>query len=135
MKLKTIGDDNEITLEEYSDGECRRIFIDRNSYVIECIHNYGDDYGGSHCSEERETSYEEIIPERILVKDGEFCGVSILTEYDYYNGGGKVYYNETLLLLDGSGDNNARSGYSFSNDDHSRWSYTDYYLVPRPRDL
>lgn len=29
------------------------------------------------------------------------------------------------------GAKKARSGFMFSNDDHSRWDYVDYYLVDR----
>lgn len=134
MKLKTIDEEGNVTLEDYEDKECRNIFIERNSYVLECVHEYGEDYGGSQCSENRETSYEEIIPERVLVKDGHFCGVVIQTVYDYYNGGGKVKYEDTILLIDDKNGEYARDGYSFSNDDHSRWGYRSYYLIERPRD-
>lgn len=132
MKLKTVNKAGDIVLKDYDYKECKNIFIERNSYVLLNIRNYGDDYGGSHCSEEREETYEEIIPERILVKDKHFCGVLILSSYDYYNGGSDNSFRETMLMVDGSGDTSVRSGFSFSNDDHSRWDYTDTYLVERP---
>lgn len=132
MKLKTLGSKGNITLKDYDEKELKEIFIERNSYVLECIHDWGEDYGGSQNDENRETYYEEIIPERILVKDGHFCGVLILTHYDYCNGSGKDYYEETALLIGKGGS--ARDGYSFSNDDHDRWNHTDYYLVKRPRE-
>lgn len=134
MKLKTIDKKGNISLVDYDDAECRRIFLDRNSYVLELVHRYGEDYGGSQHSEEQTVSYQEISPELILVKNGAFWGVVLLTVYDYYNGGGKIYYKENILALDGSGAGSARSGSSFSNDDHDRWDYIDYYLVERPRD-
>ena len=132
MKLKTINKNGQISLKDYSEKELRNIFIERNSYVLKCINEYGEDYGGSQNSEERKEYYEEIIPERTLVRDGHFCGVSILTEYDCYNGGSSDKYEETRLMIDGGGC--AKDGYSFSNDDHDRWNYTYYYLVERPRE-
>lgn len=128
MKLKTLRKSGDVVLKEYSEEECRRIFTERNSYILKCIRFSGNDYGGNHCSEDQETSFEEIIPERILVRDGSFCGVLILTEYEYYNGGCDNRMEE-VILLSGEPDRSARIGFSFSNDDHSRWDYTDYYLV------
>ena len=131
MYLKTLSKSGKITLKDYSHEECNMIFLERNSYVLRKEHSHGDDYGGSHHSEECEATYEEIIPEYILVKDGHFCGVCISTEYNYANGGFKKYLDDTCLLIDGSGSRYARSGFDFSNDDHSRWDYVDYYLVER----
>ena len=133
MKLKTINEAEIITLEEYSQEEYRDILIERNGYVLRQIHEYGDDYGGSHCSDERVVTYEEIIPERILVKEGHFCGVCIYTDYDYMNGGYTKYIDESVLFTDGHGAKSARSGFSFSNDDHSRWDYVTYYLMERDK--
>lgn len=118
-------------MKKYTEQECREIFLERNSYVLQCIHSYGDDYGGSHCTDEREVTYEEIIPERILVKDRHFCGVLIYTDYDDMNGGCRNDLEEAILLIDGKGKQSARSGFLFSNDDHSRWDYVDYYLMSR----
>lgn len=132
MQLKTIDGQGNISLEDYSDRECYWIFIERNSYVLQCVHSWGEDYGGSQHDEGCKERYEEIIPERILVKDGHFAGVLILTEYEYYNGGGKTFYKENVLPVNGG--ESARSGSSFSNDDHDRWNYTDYYLVKRPEE-
>lgn len=61
--------------------------LERNSFVLKRVRNYGDDYGGSHCSEDTETTYDEIDAESIIVKNGHFAGVAIISEYDYYNGG------------------------------------------------
>ena len=80
---------------------------------------------------DEECMHEEIISERILVKNGHFAGALILTVYDYYNGGGSVIYGEKVLLLDTMGKECARCGSNFTNDDHERWDYTDYYLVNR----
>lgn len=124
MRLKTLHDDGSITLEEYTDMECSAIFTERNSYVLECVHSCGKDYGGSQCRESEETGFEEIVPERILVKDNHFCGALLLTEY---NG----VYADAILLTEGN-NARARDGVHFSNDDHDRWDYTDYYLVSRP---
>lgn len=131
MHLKTLNEAGRITLKDYPEAECREILIERNSYVLRKEHSYGCDYGGSQCRDEREVTYEEIIPERILVKDGHFCGVCICTEYEESNGGFKNYLKEVCLLRDGTGNRSARSGIDFANDDHSRWDYTDYYLVKR----
>lgn len=131
MKLKTLTDDGEIILEEYDRREAADIFIERNSYVLEVLHQYGDDYGGSQQTDERETTVEEIIPERILVKDGHFCGVSIIVEYNYCNGGSLYKIEEVQLLVNDSPANYARDGFYYADDDHSRWNYTDYYLRKR----
>ena len=131
MNLKTITNGGKIALKDYQDEECMMIFREAEAYVLKCARNYGEDYGGSQNREDCDTSYEEIIPERILVKNGHFAGVAILTSYDYYNGGGKVFYEEKVLLIDDSQRESARFGYSFSNDDHDRWDYTDFYLVER----
>ena len=133
MKLKTINDAEIISLEDFSEEEYRDILIERNSYILRRIHEYGDDYGGSHCTDECVVTYEEIIPERILVKDGHFCGVCIYTDYDCMNGGYRRYVEETVLFADGHGAKSARSGFSFSNDDHSRWDYETYYLMERDK--
>lgn len=121
-----------ISLKDYSDKAYSQILTERNDFVLRCERRYGDDYGGCQEGEENVTTYEEIIPERILVKDGHFAGALIMTDYYPYNGGGDRQYNEVMLLADGSGSPFARDGYSFSNDDHSRWDYTDYYLEKRP---
>lgn len=141
MYLKTIESIQDgmvsITLEDYDKRECKDILLERNSYVLEVRQSWGEDYGGSHHNEEEKVFYEEIIPERILVKDGHFFGVSISVEYDCYNGGQMAVYDDALLLLDNTIEIDtprARSGFSFSNDDHDRWSYTDYSLVARPEE-
>ena len=131
MHLKTVNKSGNIRLKDYSEEECRNVLLERNSYVLRKEHSYGDDYGGSQNSDECEVTYEEIIPEYILVKNGHFCGVCICTDYDYKNGGFERHLDETCLLIDGSGSSYARTGSYFSNDDHSRWDYVDYYLVER----
>lgn len=131
MKLKSINKNGFITLNDYSEEECRDILLERNSYVLRCIHSYGEDYGGSQCTDNREVTYEEIITERVLVKDGHFCGVCMYSDYKETN----VYCNHTveeiILYADGKRSGSARIGFSFSNDDHSRWNYVDYYLIER----
>ena len=131
MHLKTINRLGNIVLKDYSEKECDDIFIERNSYVLRKEHNYGDDYGGSHHSENSEVTYEEIIPEYVLVKNKHFYGVCISREYNYANGGFKKYLDEACLLIDGTGSRYVRTGTDFSNDDHSRWDYVDCYLVER----
>lgn len=132
MKLKTLNRSNQVVLREYSEKEVRMILIERNSYVLRCVHSWGEDYGGSQCSEEQETVYEEIIPERILVRDGHFCGVAMIAEYDYYNGGSANRLEEVCLLTEGGKVREARVGFFFGNDDHSRWNYRDYSIARRP---
>lgn len=135
MQLKTLAKNGKIVLRNYDEKDCRRIFIERNSYVIEKIHCWGDDYGGSQCEDERAVSYEEIANEQILVEDGHFCGAVLLLHYDYCNGGSMEYFEDSILFTDRPSRGKTRSGSSFSNDDHSRWDYTDYYLVERPKDM
>lgn len=134
MKLKTLNGCGEVVLEEYTAEECKCIFGERDNFVLKCIRCFGEDYGGCQCTENNDTTYEEIIPERVLVKNGHFCGVLILTEYDFYNGGGQYEAEEVVMLSEGKEKSSARCGFSFSNDDHSRWNYTDYYLVERPEE-
>ena len=129
-KLKTLDKNGNLTLRDYSEETCRRIFEEKNAYVLRCVRSFGSDHGGSQCTEKTEESYMEIVPERILVRQGHFCGVSMIVDYDCYNGGGERRMQEVCLLADGSGS--ARDGSSFSSDDHDRWDYTDYYLVKRP---
>ena len=138
MRLKTIelGEENEfdVVLADYSDRECAYILMERNSYMLRVQHSWGKDYGGCQCDENDETYYEEILPERVLVKDGHFCGVSICAVYDYCNGGSRVYYEDGILLVDDPdhlGSRSVKDGGSFSNDDHSRWNYWEYSLVTR----
>ncbi len=131
MHLKTINGSGDIFLEDYTEEECRDIFLERNSYVFRIEHSFGNDYGGSHVSEECVISYEEIIPEYILVKDGRFYGACICREYDYTNGGHKTYLEEVILPKDEKRGSYARMGVYFSNDDHIRWDYADYYLTDR----
>lgn len=138
MNLKTITSIQDgyvsVCLKEYQGTECKNILTERNSYVLEVQHSWGEDHGGSHFSENTETSYEEIIPERILVEKGHFAGVSISVEYDYYNGGGREIYEDAVILLDKTiriDTVKARDGFYISNDDHIRWNYREYSLVPR----
>ncbi len=133
MRLKTIDDAGNVFLKDYSQEVCREIFLERNSYVLQKTRSYGVDYGGSHCTDGREVTCEEIIPERILVKDGHFGGVCLCTEYDDANSLCRNVIKETILFADGSGTKTARSGVQFSNDDHSRWDYTDYALLERDK--
>ncbi len=129
MKLKTLDINGEVVLQDYSEESCREIFEEKNAYVLRCVRNFGNDYGGSQCNENTEEFFVEIVPERILVQEGHFCGACMIVDYDCYNGGGERKMQEVCLLIDGGGS--ARDGYSFSNDDHDRWDYTDYYLVKR----
>ncbi len=133
MRLKTIDDAGNVFLKDYPQEVCREIFLERNSYVLQKCRSYGVDYGGSHCSDGREVTCEEILPERILVKNGHFCGVCICTEYDDANSLHRNVIKEAILFADGSGAHSARSGFEFSNDDHSRWDYTDYSLTERDK--
>lgn len=134
MQLKTLCEDR-VVLVDYDADDVRRIFVERNSWVLKRTHEWGADYGGSQVTDNSETDYLEIIPERILVdEDGCFCGAAILTEYDRYNGGGETLYQEVLLLTDGTVNDFAKDGYSFSNDDHDRWDYVIWQLVERPED-
>ncbi len=139
MMLKTIDTIQDgavdVSLEYFDKIECRNILTERNSYVLEVYHCWGNDYGGSHCSDESETTYEEIIPERILVKDGHFAGVSICVKYENYNGSAITVYDDAIILLDKTIKINtvkAKDGFYYSDDDHSRWNYWEYSLVPRP---
>ncbi len=141
MMLKTIQSIQNgivsVTLKYYDNKECRSILTERNSFVLEVRHSFGEDYGGSQCSEECEILYEEIIPERILVRDGHFAGVSICVEYAYYNGGGKTVCEDAVILLDKTvkiDTARAKDGVFYSDDDHSRWNYKEYSLIPRRED-
>lgn len=136
MKLKTLQKNGNIILKDYSDTTCNRIFIERNSYVLKRVHQWGEDYGGSQCTEDTETTYEEIPMENVLVQRSHFIGVTLLTYQSDYNGfQTKNGYKESILKIDDYPQNSIRSGSSFSNDDHSRWDYSDTYLVERPKDL
>lgn len=131
MYLKTIAPEGDLCLVDYSREACQEIFLERNSYVLRVIHSFGEDYGGSHGSDERVVRYEEIMPERVLVRDGHFCGVIICTEYDDMNSWERNQVADAVIMCDGTGSRSAKCGYSFSNDDHSRWDYTEYYLMSR----
>ena len=131
MKLKTLRKNGSVGLRDYSEEDCKRILDEKNGYVLRCVRSHGVDYGGSRCREETEETYIEIIPERVLVQDGHFCGVCMIVDYDHYNGGGARELREVCLF---PGTGTARDGFSFANDDHERWDYTDYSLVERPED-
>ena len=142
MMLKTIESIRngivDVALECYDKNACRNILTERNSYVLEVQHSWGEDYGGSQCSDETETTYEEILPERILVKDGHFAGVSICVEYENYNGGGNTICDDAVILLDKTvkiDTVRAKNGVYYSDDDHFRWNYREYSLIPRKEDL
>ena len=98
--------------------------------MLRCVRSHGIDYGGDQRTEETEEFLQEIVSERVLVRRGHFCGVCMIVDYDYYNGGGARGMREACLLT-GSGGS-ARDGCSFSNDDHDRWDYVDYSLIERP---
>lgn len=132
MLLKTLNRRGGTVLKDYSASEYRSILAEKNCYVLKRVHSYGDDYGGSQHSEETVTSYEEITPEQMLVRDGHFCGVSIIEDFDCYNGGSKFTLRDAKLLISGKQGRSVRCGEDFSNDDHSRWDYVDFYLVKRP---
>lgn len=63
------------------------------------------------------------------MQGGHFCGVCMIVDYACCNGGEERRIQE-VCLRPGSGT--ARDGYSFSNDDHDRWDYTDYSVIERP---
>ncbi len=129
MKLKTLDKNGRVTLRDYSEETCRRILGEKNAYVLHCVRSCGRDYGGSQCSEETEEFFQEIVPERVLVRGGHFCGVCMIVDFSSYNGGGERTLREVCLL---PGSAAARDGYSISNDDHDRWDYVDYSLTARP---
>ncbi len=131
MHFKTLDKSGTVSLADYSEALSFEIVTESNGYVLRRLRSWGSDYGGSQCSEHSEVTYEDIIPERILVKDGHFCGVCIYIGYDSYNGGSERHLEEVVLLADGSGVHSARSGFDFSNDDHSRWDYSDISLMDR----
>lgn len=137
MLLKTVtwvGDGEvDVELQNYSAGECSALFIERNGFLLKAVHVWGEDHGGSHQDEREETSYEEILPERMLVRDGHFCGVMISCEYDYRNGSGRHSYEDAVLWCDPAAApiGKARDGAYYSDDDHCRWNYVDYSLVGR----
>lgn len=132
MRLKTLDGSGNIALVDYPEEEFRKILLERGAYVLERVHEYGDDYGGSQCTDEREVTFEEIGPELVLVENGHFCGVVMYTDYDYMNGGFRNYAEEVIIFADRRGKTGrTRSGSMFSNDDHSRWDYVDYDLVTR----
>ena len=134
MQLKTLNRNGNTILKDYTDREIRNIYIERNSYVIERVHDWGEDYGGSQHDEGTETTYEEIAPELILVKNGHFAGIEMLIEFDSYNGGCDDRFREVKMLIDDNPRAYARSGSSFSNDDHDRWDYITWSLIERPKD-
>lgn len=131
MQLKTLTDSGNVILQDYTVEECRMILFERNSYVLQRIHSFGNDYGGSHCTDERVETFEEIPAECILVKKGHFAGVALIADYDDCGPHWHQDLHEALMLIDGSGEPHVRSGSSFSNDDHSRWDYVDRYLMER----
>lgn len=51
MMLKTVRSIQngmvDITLEYYDKNECRNVLLERNSYVLEVQHSWGEDYGKS----------------------------------------------------------------------------------------
>ena len=131
MRLKTLTKKDKIILVDYSLEEYRNILREKYDYVLECIHDYGEDYGGSQCDENRDVTYKEIGPELILVENGHFCGVVLYKDFDCANGSYFHSINEDVLYCDNRGTSYSRSGSSFSNDDHSRWDYTTTYLTKR----
>lgn len=132
MKLKTLGKNGRVVLKDYDDRETSSILIERNSYILECTHRYGEDYYREDPVDETTVTYEEITPERILVKDGHFAGVLMMTVYSYTNGYGKTYYNEDKLLITDMPIKSSRDGYNHTTEDHDFYNYTDYRLIERP---
>lgn len=130
MQLRTISRNGRIFLKVYDDRTARDIIYEKNGYVIKCVHCYGEDYGRiDGYEDERVTSYEEIIPERILVKNNHFAGISVQSDFDYYNGGSMHEMKDSIILI---GDASCvRSGYERSFEDHSYWNYYQYYLIER----
>lgn len=86
MKLKTLDGKGHIKSIEYSEAECARILRESEGYVLQRVHCYGNDYGGSHCSDERVVSCEDIEPQLVLVENGHFCGVVIERNYENMSG-------------------------------------------------
>lgn len=131
MKIRTLEKDGTIRRAEYSEKECERIFAERDRYWIRCVHEYGEDYGGSQCEENRRVSHRKIGISRTLVRDGHFCGVVMNTKYDDYNGGCVYHANDSVLLLDRPGKT-VKGGSSFSSDDHSHWDYMAFSIEKKP---
>lgn len=131
MHFKTLMKDGTVALRDYDPMETAVILTERNSYVLKAVHKYGNDYGGCQNLDISDEEIQEIIPERVLVRDGHFCGALVQTAY--FSGDSDERYFETVLLAEDGRRGSARGGFYYSSDDHDRWDYTDYYLEPAPK--
>lgn len=134
MKLKTIVryEDGKPVIKEKRYIRCGSILKEAARYCIWSVDEVGEDYGGSHCSEDVTERFIEIKPENILVESHHFAGIMMDVRYRDINGPGEyVDEGEKVILLsdiDNAGKNWIKAGESFGNDDHSRWNYSEFSL-------
>lgn len=121
---------------EYSDEAYRTIRSEADQYEIYIYSTWGHDYGyGAESSSTSENS-KEIEDHQILVtEDGKhFAGVVNTSDYYSYNKVSSIESGLHTALIDDPVDRFkgypliAKSGSSFSSDDHEKWDFTYYYL-------
>ncbi len=142
--LLTVADESNYTVKtnnnpavyllekEYSDGEFESIMSMVSEWNVEIENRDGYDYGYGSEGEDVTYSHREIGEEAIVVEDGCFVGIAMRSSGSSFN---KEYtqYNDLTVAFtkdykDEKGVLCARSGSSFSSDDHETWNLYYYYL-------
>ncbi len=135
----TIKTDDKITVylkhAEYDDEAYAAIRKEASKWNIEVTNDYGYDYGYDERSSSTSVTHREIEDESLIVENGHFAGVLMKSSGKSFNRYTTVYNDlKAALIRNWEKDEGvfcARTGESFSSDDHSKWDYYEYYLVKK----
>ena len=118
--------------KEYSDEEYAAIRSEADEWNVEVEFDEGEDYGYGRGDSTYSIEYCEIGDDILVVEDGHFSGIVMhssgkafnkqLTVYDdFFIAFANRYDGKKAVLC-------ARTGTSFSSDDHEKWDLICYYL-------
>lgn len=118
--------------QRYFEDDYARIRSEADEWNVEVEFDEGYDYGYDCSESTRSLQYREIGDDLLIVKDGHFAGIMMHSSGTAYNKQLSVFDEFFIAFADKYTANQpvfcARTGTSFSSDDHSHWDLVCYYL-------
>ena len=121
-----------LTEKEYTEEEYAIIRRETDEWNIEVEFDKGEDYGYGRGDSSYSIEYCEIGDDILVAANGHFAGIAMTSSGTAFNKQTTVYgglyvafaerYKGKVAVLC------ARTGESFSSDDHEKWDLTCYYL-------
>lgn len=118
--------------KEYTAEEYAAIRREADEWNVEVEFDKGEDYGYDRGDSSYSIEYREIGDDILVAEDGHFVGIAMTSSGTAFNKQTTVYdglyiafaerYKGKVAVLC------ARTGTSFSSDNHSKWDLTCYYL-------